>query len=96
MTYGNHQILQSTAPRRSASSTDCASLNGADQKLFADVVEKKYLPEDRADGCVDEYEQAAFAFKTLIDPHIDKTRAEKVLHNWMREVDAPRRRPSTR
>jgi hypothetical protein len=27
---------------------------GADQKLFADVVEKKYLPEDRADGCVDE------------------------------------------
>lgn len=69
---------------------------GADQKSFADVVEKKYLPKDRADGCVDEYEQAAFAFKTLIDPHIDKARAEKVLHNWIREVDTPPRRPSTR
>ena len=69
---------------------------GADQKSFADVVEKKYLPKDRADGCVDEYEQAAFAFKTLIDPHIDKARADKVLHNWIREVDTPPRRPSTR
>jgi hypothetical protein len=25
------------------------------------VVERKYLPEDRADGCEEEYEQVAFA-----------------------------------
>ena len=66
---------------------------GADKKLFADVVEKKYLPEDRADGCEEEYEQAAFAFQKLISPHIDKARAKKVLSMWMREVDAPPRRP---
>jgi len=66
---------------------------GADKKLFADVVEKKYLPEDRADGCEEEYEQAAFAFQKLISPHIDKERAEKVLSTWIREVDAPPRRP---
>lgn len=66
---------------------------GADKKLFADVVEKKYLPEDRADGCEEEYEQAAFAFQKLISPHIDKERAEKVLSTWIRKVDAPRRRP---
>jgi hypothetical protein len=67
---------------------------GADKKLFADVVEKKYLPEDRADGCEEEYEQAAFAFQKLIDPHIDKARAQEVLSTWIREVDAPPRRKS--
>ena len=69
---------------------------GADKKLFADVVEKGYLPEDRADGCDDEYEQAAFAFHTLISPHIDTTLARKVLKAWMREVDAPPHRSSHR
>jgi Putative metallopeptidase len=67
---------------------------GVDKKLFVDVVEKKYLPEDRADGCEEEYEQAAFAFRTLIKPHIDKTQAKKVLRSWVREVDAPPHRPS--
>ena len=37
-----------------------------------------------------------FAFKTLIDPHIDKARAEKVLHYWIREVDTPPHRPSAK
>ncbi len=61
---------------------------GADQKLFADVVEKGYLPKKRAEGCDVEYEQAAFAFKTLIGPYIDRTLAKKVLATWMRDVDA--------
>lgn len=64
---------------------------GADPKLFADVVEKGYLPKGRAEGCDDEYEQAAFAFKKLIGPYIDHNLAKKVLVRWMREVDA---RPS--
>ena len=63
---------------------------------FADVVEKGYLPEDRADGCDGEYEQVAYAFKTLIDPHLDKALASKVSKTWMREVDAPPRRPPNR
>ncbi|MGA7786617.1 MAG: DUF4344 domain-containing metallopeptidase [Xanthobacteraceae bacterium] len=68
---------------------------GADQKLFADVVEKGYLPKDRAEQCEVEYEQTAFALKKLIGPHIDKALARKVLKTWMRDVEArPRYRPS--
>ena len=61
---------------------------GADQKLFADVVEKGYLPKDRADGCGGEYEQMAFAFQKLIYPHIDMQVAKKVFARWMRDVNA--------
>ena len=61
---------------------------GADQKLFADVVEKGYLPKDRAEGCDSEYEQTAFAFKKLIYPYIDKKLAKKVFAKWMRDVKA--------
>ena len=62
---------------------------GADQKLFSDVVEKGYLPKKRAEGCDVEYEETAFAFKTLIGPYIDKQLAKKVLATWMRDVSAP-------
>jgi hypothetical protein len=51
---------------------------GADAKLFADVVEKEYLPKNRAEGCEDEYEQVDKAFKRLIAPHIDRKLARKV------------------
>jgi hypothetical protein len=61
---------------------------GADQKLFADVVEKGYLPKDRAEGCDSEYEQTAFAFKKLIYPYIDTKLAKKVFVKWMRDVNA--------
>ena len=68
---------------------------GADQKLFADVVEKGYLPKRRAEGCDLEYEQAAFAFKTLIGPYIDRKLAKKVLATWMRDVSArPKSQPA--
>jgi hypothetical protein len=52
---------------------------GSDPKLFADVVEKGYLPKERAEGCEDEYQQVDFAFTTLIGPHIDKRVAKKAL-----------------
>jgi hypothetical protein len=61
---------------------------GADQKLFADVVEKGYLPKKRAEGCDLEYEQAAFGFKKLIGPYIDRKVAKKVLDTWMRDASA--------
>jgi hypothetical protein len=44
---------------------------GADPKLFADVVERGYLPKERAESCEDEYRQVNFAFKTLISRHVD-------------------------
>ena len=67
---------------------------GADEKMFADVVEKGYLPKSRAEQCGAEYDQTAFAFNKLIAPHIDKTLAKKVLKSWMRDVEArPKYRP---
>src|SRR6185369_9526356 len=51
---------------------------GADSKLFADMVDKGYLPKERAEGCEDEYEQVAWAMKKLILPYIDQTRAKRV------------------
>jgi hypothetical protein len=68
---------------------------GADQKLFADVVEKGYLPKGRAEYCDLEYEQTTFAFKTLIGPYIDRKLANKVLATWMRDVNArPKSQPA--
>jgi hypothetical protein len=44
---------------------------GSDKELFADVVEKGYLPLDRADWCEDEYRQIDFAYRKLIALHVD-------------------------
>lgn len=60
---------------------------GADPKLFGDLTAKGYLPPERAEGCEDEYKQAAFAFQTLIGPHFDQKRAKKVLDKfWLPEA----------
>ncbi len=57
---------------------------GADPKGFGDLVEKGYLPKDRSEGCEAEYQQAAFAFRTLLGPHLDRKLAAKVLKkNWL-------------
>jgi len=67
---------------------------GADPKLFGDVVAKGHLPKERAEGCADEFHQAAFAFETLIGPHIDRKLAQKVLSkSWL---PAPRDHLSSR
>ncbi|MFL6817203.1 MAG: DUF4344 domain-containing metallopeptidase [Bradyrhizobium sp.] len=58
---------------------------GADSKLFADVVEKQYLPSERAEGCADEYDQVIRALNKLIGPYIDQTRAKQVrAKQWVR------------
>jgi hypothetical protein len=58
---------------------------GADAKLFADVVAKGYLPQERAEGCADEYEQVAWAMTKLIRPYIDQTLAKRVrAKRWLR------------
>jgi hypothetical protein len=57
---------------------------GANGDLFADIVQKGYLPVERAIGCEDEYHQLAHAFKTLIAPHIDETLAKDVMaRHWL-------------
>lgn len=60
---------------------------GSNQKLFADVVEKKYLPESRAEGCEGEFRQVAYAAQTLLAPYIDKEQARKVkAQRWLDPV----------
>ncbi len=44
---------------------------GSDKRLFAEVVEKGWLPKDRAEMCEDEYAQIDHAYRTLIAPHVD-------------------------
>jgi hypothetical protein len=61
---------------------------GSDPKLFADVVEKGFLPQDRAVGCEREYIQLSHAFGTLIGPHIDRTLARKLHKRWLSPVTA--------
>ncbi|MDO9563575.1 MAG: DUF4344 domain-containing metallopeptidase [Bradyrhizobium sp.] len=65
---------------------------GADKKLFADIVEKRFLPRTRADGCEIEYEDLTFAMTKLISPHIDKRLAKKFHEVWTRTVSARRAR----
>jgi Putative metallopeptidase len=56
---------------------------GADSSLFADVVQKGFLPEDRAVGCQREYAQVSHAFDTLIGPHIDRKLARQLHKRWL-------------
>jgi len=39
---------------------------GANNKLFADFVNKGYLPKERAEYCHEEYEQVEDAFEILV------------------------------
>src|SRR5262249_13556814 len=59
---------------------------GSDAKLFADVVEKGFLPEDRAITCKREYAKVMYAFDTLIRPHIDARLARKLYKRWLPPV----------
>ena len=59
---------------------------GSDPKLFADVVEKGFLPEDRAVGCKREYAQLSHAFATLIGPHVDTKLARRLPKRWLPPV----------
>ena len=47
---------------------------GYDARLFADVVEKGYLPKERAERCPDEYKQIDFAYRRLISSNVDARR----------------------
>jgi hypothetical protein len=65
---------------------------GADPKLFAGVVGKGFLPQQRAQNCHREYWEVAYAFKTLIRPHLDLTLAKRVLNTEWLPPESPRPR----
>ena len=56
---------------------------GADPGMFKDLIERKLLPEERAEGCGDEYRQVAFAIQTLMSRYIDVAARDKILaRDW--------------
>jgi hypothetical protein len=64
---------------------------GADPVVFADVVDKGYLPKTRATSCKREFDQVAFAFRTLILPHVDEQMARSVLdRSWLPPEESAR------
>jgi hypothetical protein len=64
---------------------------GADPVLFGDFVEKKYLPEHRAEGCRYEYGNVNWAFKQLIDPHLEHDLTAKFLDRTWLAPETPTR-----
>ncbi len=65
---------------------------GWDPKIFADLVDKEYLPENRAKVCKYEYSNLRYAFRKMITPHVDQERARQVVERtWLPEgnVRAP-------
>jgi hypothetical protein len=63
---------------------------GYDAKEFAAVVDEHLLPESRADDCPYEYHDMAYAFHTMIAPHMDMELTKKVLHTrWFADADLP-------
>jgi hypothetical protein len=60
---------------------------GSNQEIFGDLVERGYLPEDRAEDCKSEFQQATHAFNVLIRPHMDQALASQVFDKqWMPDV----------
>jgi hypothetical protein len=52
--------------------------HGSNPTAFKGMVDKGYLPKDRAEDCAGEFKQVAFAVKKLIDPSIDVEVASQV------------------
>ena len=45
--------------------------HGSDPAAFRGMVDKGYLPKERADSCTEEYLQVSYAARKLIDPSMD-------------------------
>jgi len=69
---------------------------GADPKTFGDVVEKGYLPKARAENCEIEYDQADYAVRTLLQPHMNKAQRNKVRAKITRKLSESSAKPSPR
>ena len=64
---------------------------GADPVLFGDVVDKGYLPKERAKLCRGQYGELTYAFHQLIVPHLDRQLAKQVMDkSWHPADDMPR------
>ncbi len=63
---------------------------GADPKDFGDLIDKGYLPAQRAKSCHNEFGEVNFAFQQLIVPYLDKDLTKKVLdQEWLPPAKTP-------
>jgi len=63
---------------------------GADPVVFADIVDKNYLPKERAKLCRGQYGELSYAFHQLIAPHLDRQLAKQVMDkSWLPADDMP-------
>ena len=51
--------------------------------MFGDLVEKGYLPEERAEDCKSEFQQATHAFNVLIRPHMDQSARKRSIRQTL-------------
>ncbi len=64
---------------------------GSDERRYAGLVERGFLPQSRAKDCKYEFEVLHFAFEKMISPHIDDEIAAKVLAtDWLATAPPPR------
>ena len=62
---------------------------GADRETFGDLIKIGYLPEARSRGCRVEFGELNFAFRQLIQPHVDLELARAVLQqSWLPPAEA--------
>jgi hypothetical protein len=74
-----------STPAQRAYSVMCMAY-GANREVFGDVIEKGFLPSERAEFCHEEYEQVQHAFKVLVVPHIDQDLAREIFdRTWLGE-----------
>jgi len=52
---------------------------GSKPKLFSEVISKGYLPKERVEVCIEEFEQLKQAYEDLIEPHVDLDLANEML-----------------
>ena len=61
---------------------------GSDPEAFGGIVEKGYLPKDRAEGCGEEYAQVGYAVQKLISPSLERKAVKKVHAKYRSRWDA--------
>jgi len=64
--------------------------HGSNPSAFKGMVDKGYLPKERAEGCPEEFQQVAYAVKKLIDPSVDATLAAKIKAAHKARWEAPK------
>ncbi len=63
---------------------------GAEPDIFSSLVDRGYLPQERARSCRTEYDEVNFAFQKTVGPHVDqKLKAEVLSQDWVPTPNTP-------